>query len=106
MNEALSTLIRLIVRGQPRAYRWHPEMKATLLDLLMQLRNPGTGWWRERYQREGRIDFVDHLSMTFHIVNYLKGQVPDLDKVGDTLLELKDLKYPDRVARRRALTHS
>jgi hypothetical protein len=34
------------------------------------------------------------MSITFHIVNYLKGQVPDLDKVGDTLLELKDLEYP------------
>jgi hypothetical protein len=78
MNEALSTLIRLIVRGQPRAYRW----------------NPGTGWWGERYQREGRIDFVDDMSMTFHIVSYLKGQVLDLDKVGNTLLELKDLEYP------------
>ena len=94
MNEALATLIRLIVRGQPRAYQWHPEMKATLLDLLMQLRNPGTGWWGERYQRDGRIDFVDDMSITFHIVNYLKGQVPDLDKVADTLLELKDLEYP------------
>ncbi len=94
MNEALSTLIRLIVRGQPRAYPWHPEMKATLLGLLKQLRNPATGWWGERYQREGRVDFVDDISMTFHIVNYLKGQVPDLDKVGSTLLELKDLEYP------------
>ena len=94
MNEALSTLIRLIVRGQPLGYRWHPEMKATLLDLLMHLRNPGTGWWGERYQREGRTNFVDDLSMTFHIVNYLKGQVSDLDKVGGTLLELKDQEYP------------
>jgi hypothetical protein len=94
MNEALSTLIRLIVRGQPRAYQWEPGMKATLLDLLKQLRNPDTGWWGERYQREGRIDFVDDMSMTFHIVSYLKGEVSDLDKVGHTLLELKDLEYP------------
>jgi len=94
MNEALSTLIRLIVRGQPRAYRWHPEMKPTLLNLLMQLRNPDTGWWGERYQRAGRIEFVDDMSMTFHIVNYLNGEVPNLDKVGDTLLSLKDLEYP------------
>ncbi len=94
MNEALSTLIRLIVRGQPVGCRWHPEMKATLLELLMQLRNPRTGWWGERYQREARSDFVDDLSLTFHIVSYLKGQVSDLDKVGGTLLELKDLEYP------------
>ncbi len=95
MNEALATLIRLIVRGLPSAYRWHPEMRATLLDLLKQLRNPATGWWGERYQREGRIDFVDDMSITFHIVSYLKGQVTDLDKVGDTLLELKDQEYPN-----------
>jgi hypothetical protein len=44
----------------------------------------------ERYQREGPIEFVEDMSMTFHIVGYLKGQVPDLDKVGNTLLELKD----------------
>ncbi len=94
MNEALSTLMRLILRGQPRAYRWHPELKATLLDVLKHLRNPDTGWWGERYQREGRIDFVDDMSMTFHIVRYLKGEVPDLDKVGNTLLELKDQEYP------------
>ena len=94
MNESLATLVRLILRGQPRAYRWHPQMRATLLDLLKQLRNPETGWWGERYMREGRIDFVDDMSLTFHIVNYLKGEVPDLDKVGSTLLELKDLEYP------------
>lgn len=94
MNEALATLVRLIVRGQPHAYQWHPELKNTLLALLKQLRNPDTGWWGERYQREGRIDFVDDISMTFHLVRYLNGEVSDLDKVGKTLLELKDLEYP------------
>ena len=94
MNEALSTLTRLIVRGQPREYRWDPRMKATLLGLLNRLRDPDTGWWGERYQRESRIDFVDDLSITFHLVSYLKGDVPDLDKVAKTLLELKDLDYP------------
>ncbi len=68
--------------------------EAKLLDLLKQLRNPGTGWWGERYQREGRIDFVDDMSMTFHIVSYLKGDVPYLDKVANTLLELKNMEYP------------
>lgn len=94
MNEALATLTRLIMRGQPRAYQWDPRMKATLLDLLNQLRNSDTGWWGERYQREGRIDFVDDLSITFHLVNYLKGDVPNLDKVAGTLLKLKDQEYP------------
>jgi len=95
MNEALSTLIRLILRDEPRGYRWNPQLKATLRDLLLnQLRNPQTGWWGERYVRGGSAEFVDDLSMTFHIVSYLHGDVPDLDKVGTTLLALKDLEYP------------
>jgi hypothetical protein len=95
MNEALSTLIRLILRDEPRGYPWHPQLKATLRDLLLNpLRNPQTGWWGERYHRDGRIEFVDDLSMTFHIVSYLHGDVPDIDKVASTLLELKDLEYP------------
>jgi len=95
MNEALSTLIRLILRVEPRGYRWHPALKTTLRDLLLnQLRNPATGWWGERYVRGGHIEFVDDLSMTFHIVRYLNGDVPALDKVGNTLLALKNLEYP------------
>lgn len=106
MNEALATLVRLIVRGQPRAYLWDTGMKATLLNLLKHLRNPDSGWWGERYQRDGRVDFVDDMSMTFHIVSYLKGEVPDLDKVANTLLELKDLEYPiGWLEDRKYLTH-
>jgi hypothetical protein len=94
MNEALATLIRLILRGQPRAYHWDPAMKSTLLDLLKQIRNPDTGWWGERYRRDGRVDYVDDMSITFHIVSYLDGDLPDLDKVAATLLQLKDSEYP------------
>jgi hypothetical protein len=94
LNESLSALIRLILHGFPRGYPWHPELKRTLLDLLNQLRNPQTGWWGERYLRPGQIEFVDDLSITFHIVRYLSGDVPDLDKIGTTLLRLKDLDYP------------
>jgi len=95
MNEALSSLVRLIMRDRPTGYRWHPQLKATLRDLLLnELRNPQTGWWGERYVRGGGMEFVDDLSMTFHIVSYLHGEVPDLDKMGTTVLALKDLEYP------------
>jgi hypothetical protein len=94
LNESLSTLIRLIDRGQPSGYRWRPEVKTELLDLLRQLRNPDTGWWGERYERDGHVELVDDLSMTFHIVSYLRGEVGDLDRVAGTLLQLKDLEYP------------
>jgi hypothetical protein len=44
--------------------------------------------------RDGRTEFVDDLSVTYHVVTYLKGDVPDLAKMVNTLLALKDLPYP------------
>ena len=44
--------------------------------------------------RNGRVEFVDDLSITFHVVSYLKGNVPDLAKMVNTLLAVKDLPYP------------
>lgn len=90
LNECLSDLTRLILRGQPQDYPWNPLEKETLMDLLLhRFRNPDTGWWGERYVRDGRVRFVDDLSMTFHTVSYLDGNVPDLPKIVDTALALK-----------------
>ncbi len=95
LNESLSDLMRLILRGQPKDYAWHPGLKEAMMDLLMhRFRNPETGWWGEKYVRDGRVKFVDDLSMTFHTVNYLDGNVPDLPKIVDTALALKDTNTP------------
>ena len=65
------------------------------MDLLLhRFRNPDTGWWGERYVRDGRVRFVDDLSMTFHTVSYLDGNVPDLPKIVDTALALKGVDTP------------
>jgi hypothetical protein len=95
LNESLSDLMRLILRDRPKGYAWQPGMKQAMMDLLMQqLRNPETGWWGERYVRDGRVKFVDDLSMTFHTVSYLEGEVPDLPKIVDTSLALKNVDAP------------
>jgi hypothetical protein len=95
LNESLSDLTRLILREQPKDYPWDPRLKQTLMDLLLhRLRNPETGWWGESYVRDGRVKFVDDLSMTFHTVSYLDGKVPDLPKIVDTALALKSLDTP------------
>jgi hypothetical protein len=95
LNESLSDLMRLILRGQPKDYPWDPKLKQTLMELLLHnLRNPDTGWWGESYVRDGRIKFVDDLSMTFHTVSFLDGKVPDLPKIVDTALALKSLNLP------------
>jgi hypothetical protein len=94
-NLSLSNLMRLILRDRPKGYPWDPRLKTTLMHLVLgRFRNPQTGWWGERYVRDGRLVFVDDLSTTFHIVSYLHGNVPDLPRVVDTTLAVKDLDYP------------
>jgi hypothetical protein len=93
-NLSLGNLTRLILRDRPFGYAWDPRLHATLRHLLYRLRNPATGWWGERYVRDGHIVFVDDLSTTFHIVTYLHGNVPDMPRVIDTSLAVKDLDFP------------
>jgi hypothetical protein len=96
LNEPLSDLTRLIIRdGPPKNYRFDSRLKSSLLDLILyKLRDATTGYWGERYLVDGRIQFIPDLSTTFHVVNYLRGEVPNLDKVIDTTLAVKDRDTP------------
>jgi hypothetical protein len=95
LNESLSNIMRFILRDRPEGYAWHPALKETLLDLILhRLRNPDTGYWGESYVRDGHVEFVDDLSITFHVISYLHGNVPDLPKVIDHTLAVKHLEYP------------
>jgi hypothetical protein len=97
LNETVADLMRLILRDQPRNYAYDPRLKAALLDwLLHAARNPETGYWGAWYRRpkDGGIKKTDDLSITFHIVSYLKGNVPDWPKIIATTLAIKDQWYP------------
>lgn len=94
-NETVATLLQMFVRRKPENYTVNPELRDALLDRVLQrYRNPQTGFWGERYRRDGRVDFPDDLSLTFHVVSYLKGKVPDMPRLLDTALAVKDLNYP------------
>ncbi|MGC2448135.1 MAG: hypothetical protein WA477_10860 [Candidatus Sulfotelmatobacter sp.] len=94
-NETLATLLQMIVRRKPENYTVDPALRDALLDrVLHHYRNADTGYFGERYRRDGREDFPDDLSMTFHVVSYLKGRVPDMPKVLGTTLAIKDFSYP------------
>lgn len=91
----MADLLRFTLRNQPKGYSWHPGDKATMMDLILKcLRNPRTGWWGERYVRDGRVEQVDDLSMTFHMVRYLNGNVPKMRNVVDTALAVRNFHYP------------
>ena len=101
-NDMLATLMQMILRGRPQHYAVDPKLRATLLDLILhRFRNRFTGWWGESYVRDGHVEFIDDLSITFHTVSYLQqclnctdGKIPDMAKVIDTTLAVKDLDYP------------
>ena len=93
-NESLADLLRLILHGVPPGYKLDPQLMPAIMKLILQdFRNPATAWWGERYARDGSLKFVDDISITFHVVRYLDGDVPDLGKVGETALALKDVEY-------------
>jgi hypothetical protein len=94
-NLSTTNLLRLIMRDRPEGYSWNPELKNTIKNLVFNhFRNPETGWWGESYVRNGKVEFVDDLSMTFHIVTYLHGEVPNMSLINKTLLAVKDLNFP------------
>ncbi len=94
-NEALSCFTRMIPTDRPKGYVYHPQLKETFMELLLhRFRNPATGYWGESYVQDGHVRFVDDLSITFHTISYLKGNVTDLDKVVATTLAIKDLDFP------------
>ncbi len=98
-NETLATLLQMIVRRKPENYSVDPVLRDALLDrVLHRYRNPESGFWGERYHRgsgaDAREDFPDDLSLTFHVVSYLKGKVPEMPRLLDTALAVRDLDYP------------
>ena len=95
LNESMADLLRFILTNRPKGYSWNAGVKAAMMDLVLKnLRNPQTGWWGERYVRDGTAEQVDDLSMTFHMIRYLSGKVPNMRKVVDTALAVRNLDYP------------
>jgi hypothetical protein len=95
LNAAFVDLIRLIMAGEPAGYRWDPRLKRELLNLtLNKYRNQQTGWWGETYLHGGQREYIDDLSMTFHIVVALHDDVPLKAKIATTLFALQNVNYP------------
>jgi hypothetical protein len=95
LNESTADLMRLILRDRPKGYRWNPHLKQVLMDIILhRLQHAETGWWGERYVFQEHTVFVDDLSLTFHIVRYLDGQVPELRRIIETTLAVKDSNDP------------
>ena len=96
LNESVSAILRMVLRKQPSSYAFHPQLRPTLLKFILEeWRDPETGFWGAWFRtKNGELHKTDDLSMTFHIISYLNGDVPDLDKVMSTTLAMKKNAYP------------
>jgi len=96
LNESISTLTRLIMRDQPANYHFHPGLKDALLEcILRRWQDNESGYWGAWYRREdGTVTKTKDLSITFHLVSYLKGNVPHLNRLFKTTLAIRREQYP------------
>lgn len=94
LNEEVSDVMRLILRDQPLGYDWQPGLKDALKKILVDdLRDPATGYWGARFTDGDKIVRTADLSVTFHVVRYLQGDVPDWPRIVDTTLAIRDRRY-------------
>jgi hypothetical protein len=93
-NLSMADLLRWLLRDRPDDKAFDPALKQTFRDLIFRFQDPQTGCWGQRYSIDGQQQFVPDLSTTFHIVSYLEGKVPYLDRIAMTTLATKDLDSP------------
>lgn len=98
LNEGGTTLVRFILTDIPGGnYFFHPKLRATLLGYLREWQNPKTGYWGAWYKDKKGITKTDDLSITYHIIAYLKRagvEVKHWGKIFETTLRMKDEQYP------------
>jgi len=96
LNETFSALARILFAGKPTTcYAFHPELRDALSNFVARWQNPTDGWWGQwLLDRKGRIWKMGDISMTFHVISDLHGQVPHLDMIAKHLLKVDDVNFP------------
>jgi len=70
------------------------EMEARVRQFIDEWQNPETGFWGAWYRDGHQIYRTSDLSITFHIVSYLNGNVERKLAIGEHLLASKYEEYP------------
>jgi hypothetical protein len=63
-------------------------------DFLRRWQDPLTGYWGAWYRSKGRIYKTADLSITYHTIAYLRGQVAYWPQIIDTTLRIRNDPYP------------
>jgi hypothetical protein len=95
LNFATANLVRLILWCRPANYRWDPRLEPVIRRFVADWQDPATGFFGATYEIGGQRFRTTDLSMTFHMARYLEGKINYWRQLIDTLLEIRDDRYPN-----------
>ncbi len=95
LNFATADLTRLILRRRPPGYPWHKRLAAVIERFIADWQDPATGFFGATYEVAGRSFRTVDLSMTFHMARYLEGRIGHWPRLIDTLIAIRDERYPN-----------
>jgi hypothetical protein len=95
LNFATADLIRLILWRRPRNYTWDPRLETVIRRFVAEWQDPATGFFGADYLIDGRRLRTVDLSLTFHMARYLEGGICYWPQLIDTLLSIRDCRYPN-----------
>jgi len=95
LNFATADLVRLVLWRRPRNYPWDPRLETVLRRFVAEWQDPTTGFFGADYLAGGHRLRTADLSLTFHIARYLEGAIGYWPQLIDTLLAIRDRRYPN-----------
>ena len=95
LNFATADLVRLILWRRPANYRWDPRLEPVIRRFVANWQDPATGFFGATYLIGGQRFRTTDLSLTFHMARYLKGRIKYWPELIDTLIEIRDDRYPN-----------
>jgi hypothetical protein len=95
LNEAISVIARLVMRGGRGPYLSGPGFIPVFEDFVRSWQDPTTGFFGITYVTDDyRQIRTRDLSLTFHMVRYVPHLIRYWPALIDTLLDMKSLLYP------------
>ena len=95
LNFVTADLVRLILWRRPQNYPWHPGLEPVIRRFIAEWQDPVTGFFGATYQIGGRQVRTLDLSLTFHMARYLEGKIGYWQQLVDTLISIRDGRYPN-----------
>ena len=95
LNFATADLVRLILWRRPKNYRWDPRLEPVFRRFVTHWQDPATGFFGATYEIGGQRLRTTDLSLTFHMARYLEGRIGYWPHLIDTLIEIRDDRYPN-----------